>query len=177
MLTANELPNRQERKRNLTGRQLRVKRKLLFFSVHILLPLFFGGLVYVCWRDPNLLMFKWFRALGLEGSIQSLRLGTDSLQTALPHWLVYSLPDGLWVYALTALMILLWRGTGSLPLKMFWLSLGLLLGAGSELAQLAGVLPGAFDKADLLICLIAPAVALVFTSRRIPFNRSLNEAS
>lgn len=136
-----------------------------------------GGLVYICWRDPNLLMFRWFSAIGLEPSIDWLRLGTASVQTALPHWLVYSLPDGLWVYALTALMILLWRGVHSLPLKIFWLSLGLLLGAGSELGQLAGVLPGAFDPVDLVICLVAFGAALLFTSRKSTLERTLNETS
>jgi hypothetical protein len=158
------------------GNHLTVKRKLFFFTVHILVPLLVGGVVYVCWRDPNLLMFKWFGALGLERSIESLRAVTAAGQ-GLPHWVLYSLPDGLWVYALTALMVLLWRGTKSLPAKAFWLSLGLLLGAGAELGQLAGLLPGAFDRVDLIVCLIAPAAALVFTSRRVPLNRSLNEAS
>lgn len=152
-----------------------MRRKLFFFSIHVLLPLLGGGLVYICWRDPNLLMFRWLRAIGLEPSIDWLRVGTASAQTALPHWLVYSLPDGLWVYALTALMILLWRGVHSLPLKISWLSLGLLLGAGSELGQLAGVLPGAFDPVDLLVCLIAPAAALLLTSGRLVLNRSVNE--
>jgi hypothetical protein len=154
-----------------------VRRKLFFPSIHVLLPLVAGGLVYICWRDPNLLMFKWFGALGLEPSIESLRIATSAAQTAVPHWLIYSLPDGLWVYALTALMVLLWRGTDTLPVKMFWLSMGLLLGAGSELGQLAGVLPGAFDPIDLLVCLVAPAAALLLTSRRLILNRSLYETS
>ncbi|MFS8085722.1 MAG: hypothetical protein ACMG6H_08845 [Acidobacteriota bacterium] len=153
-----------------------MKHRLFFLSIHVLLPLAAGGFVYICWRDPNLLMFKWFGALGLEPSIESLRLATSGGRTAVPHWLIYSLPDGLWVYALTALMIILWRGTDSLPTKVFWLSAGLLLGAGSELGQLAGVLPGAFDTIDLLVCLLAPAAALFFTSRKFILNRSPYEA-
>jgi hypothetical protein len=154
-----------------------VRRKLLFFSIHVMLPLLVGGVVYICWRAPNLLMFRWFAELGLGPAIDWLRVGTASAQTALPHWFVYSLPDGLWVYALTALMMLLWRGVHSLPLKIFWLSLGALIGVGSELAQLAGILPGAFDAVDLLVCLVAPAAALVFTSAGIVLNRSCNETS
>ena len=152
-------------------------RRKLFISVHVLLPLLAGGLVYVCWRDSNLLMFKWFAAFGLEPLIAWLREGTASAQTLLPHWLVYSLPDGLWVYALTALMIFLWRGKHPLPVKIFWLSLGLLLGAGSELGQLAGVLPGTFDPVDFLVCLAAPAGALILTSHGITQNRRFNETS
>ncbi|HVS80924.1 MAG TPA: hypothetical protein VHE60_04260 [Pyrinomonadaceae bacterium] len=40
--------------------------KLSFLSLHVLLPILIGGLVYICWRDPALLMFKWFRVLGVE---------------------------------------------------------------------------------------------------------------
>jgi hypothetical protein len=154
-----------------------LRRKLLFFSIHVLLPLFLGGVVYILWRDPNLLMFRWFGAAGLGPAIDWLRVGTASAQTALPHWFVYSLPDGLWVYALTALMIFVWSGVRSIPLKIFWLSLGLLIGAGSELAQLAGILPGAFDPIDLVVCLIAPAAALLLTPRGLILRRSFNEAS
>jgi hypothetical protein len=154
-----------------------LKRKLFFFSIHVLLPLFLGGVVYILWRDPNLLMFKWFGEVGLGPAIDWLRVGTASAQTVLPHWFIYSLPDGLWVYALTALMMLVWRGVNSLPLKIFWLSLGALIGVGSELAQSAGILPGAFDAVDLLVCLVAPAAALVFTSAGIVLNRSYNETS
>ena len=154
-----------------------MRRKLFFFSIHVLLPLFLGGVVYILWRDPNLLMFRWFGAAGLGPAIDWLRVGTASAQTALPHWFIYSLPDGLWVYALTALMMFVWHGVRSLPLKIFWLSLGLLIGAGSELAQLAGILPGAFDPIDLVVCLIAPAAALLLTPRGLILRRSFNEAS
>jgi hypothetical protein len=144
-----------------------MKTKLSGFILHVSLPIVFGGLIYVCWRDPNLLMFKWFYAVGLESLILRLRFATLPTKAALPFWFIYSLPDGLWVYALTAFMILLWRDVKSLPIKMFWLSLGLLLGAGSELGQLAGIVPGVFDKADLAVCVIAPVAAFLLTSHKL----------
>jgi len=144
-----------------------MKTKLTGFFLHVSLPIVFGGLIYVCWRDPNLLMFKWFHAVGLESLILQLRLATSPTKAALPFWFIYSLPDGLWVYALTAFMILLWRDVRSLPIKMFWLSLGLLLGAGSELGQLVGIVPGVFDKAVLAVCVIALVAAFLLTSRKL----------
>jgi hypothetical protein len=144
-----------------------MRTRLSGFILHVSLPIVFGGLIYVYWRDPNLLMFKWFHAVGFESLILRLRLATSSTKAALPFWFIYSLPDGLWVYALTAFMILLWRDVKSLPIKMFWLSLGLLLGVGSELGQLAGIVPGVFDKADLAVCVIAPVAAFLLTSRKL----------
>ena len=136
----------------------------------MLSPITVGGLIYIRWRDSNLVMFRWFRALSLDTVIGWLRAGADAPAGGWPLWMVYSLPDGLWVYALTALMIFLWRDSNS-PIKLAWLSLGLLLGAGSELGQLAGVVPGSFDLVDLFVCLFAAAAALVLTSRKFTIQR------
>ena len=144
-------------------------RKSVFFFIHVLSPIAVGGLIYVRWRNANLLMFQWFRALGVQGLISWLRTGAGET-TGWLYWVAYSLPDGLWVYALTALMILLWRDARS-PFKFVWLSLGLLLGAGSELGQLAGFVPGSFDVIDLLVCLAAVAAAMVFTSGKFSFRK------
>jgi hypothetical protein len=141
------------------------KRKLSFI-VHVLAPITVGGIIYICWRETNLLMFRWLGAVGLEPLTNNLRSLAAPAQRILPHWFVYSLPDGLWVYALTAFMLLVWRNTDPLPTKMLWCSLGLLLGPGIEIGQLAGVVPGTFDYGDLIVCLIAPTAALVFTSRK-----------
>jgi hypothetical protein len=146
------------------------KNRVLFLIVHVLSPITVGGLIYIRWRDSNLVMFKWFRALGLDAVIGCLRAGADAPSGGWPFWMVYSLPDGLWVYALTALMIFLWRDARS-PIKLVWLSLGLLLGAGSELGQLARVVPGSFDLVDLFVCLLAAAAALVFTSRKFHVHK------
>ena len=159
-----------------------MQRRLSFFAVHVALPILLGGVIYVCWREPNLLMFRWLRALGLESKVDNLRFLTAPARSFIPHWMIYSLPDGLWVYALTALMIFLWRNETSLTGRFIWISLGPLLGAGAEIGQLAGFVPGTFDFADLFVCLIAPAFAILFTSTKsIPFKlifkRSLNEAS
>jgi hypothetical protein len=140
------------------------RKRVLFLVLHVLAPVIAGGLIYVRWRDANLLMFRWFRVLRLETVVAWLRTGAAE-PTGWSFWLAYSLPDGLWVYALTALMIFLWRDARS-PMKFLWPCLGLLLGAGSELGQLAGIIPGSFDVIDLVVCLFAAGAAVVLTSRR-----------
>src|SRR5580765_6207739 len=156
------------------------ERRFPFFALHVLLPIVLGGLIYICWRPQDLLMFRWLRAAGVESLINSLRAIAAPFRAIIPHWIVYSLPDGLWVYALTAFMIIRWRDRDSLT-KLFWLSTGLLLGVGSELGQLAGIVPGSFDYSDLIVCLLAPTAAIIFTSGRFSFRfisqRSLNETS
>jgi hypothetical protein len=151
-------------------------RKPAFIATHVLLPIVFGGLVYICWRDPGLLMFKWFRVLGVEPLVLQLRVAAGATGSALPHWFVYSLPDGLWVYALTAFIARAWSGSPSSPFKTFWLSLGLVLGAGSELGQLAHIVPGTFDWTDFVFYVSAAALALAFAAR-YNFKRSFDERS
>jgi hypothetical protein len=153
-----------------------LRSRFAFIAVHIIFPLLLGGLIYICWRDQNLLMFRWFDLAGLEPLIAKLRIATTPLQVKLPIWFQFSLPDALWVYALTAFMALVWKGRDS-RLKFAWLSMGLLLGAGSELGQLAGLVPGVFDPFDFFFCLSAAGLALVATSKSITRQRSMNEAA
>ena len=151
-----------------------MKARLLV--LHVILPITIGGLIYVCWRDPGLLMFKWFRALGFEPLILQLRLATAAIRPALPFWFVYSLPDGLWVYALSAFMALVWSGSRPSILKIACLLAGPVLGAGSELGQLARIVPGSFDWTDFLFYLSAGALAF-FAVSRLHSKRSINEQS
>ncbi|MFN2531809.1 MAG: hypothetical protein ABR555_10975 [Pyrinomonadaceae bacterium] len=142
--------------------------------LHVFLPLFLGGLVYVLWRDPKTLMFRWSDSLRMGGLISAIRL-TGKLDANMPQWVRYSLPDGLWVYSLTAFMTLVWRDTDSW-LRSAWVAVGLIVGCGIEFGQLIGVVPGSFDTGDLVACITGFVLALVFTSE-INFKRSLNDAS
>src|SRR3979411_2517688 len=78
---------------------------------HVVLPLLVVGLIYVGWRDYTLPMFRWFELVGVGPVVQQLRTTTTPLQAGLPSWVEYSLPDAMWVYALTAFMALVWKGT------------------------------------------------------------------
>lgn len=158
---------------NVTQMRIRVS----FISLHVLAPILAGGLIYICWRDPTLLMFRWFETLGLTTFVTELRAAWDPAEASLPRWVVYSLPDGLWVYAVTAFMAHVWRGSRSSVLAAAWISLGVVIGAGSELGQLAGIVPGAFDPMDFLFSILAAALAIFLSSPRTFKTRSFNAAT
>ena len=124
------------------------------------MPVVIGALIYTCWRKPSLLVFDWYRAVGLETSINWLRVVTNPYRGFIPRWFIFSFPDGLWVYAVTAFMARLWRGASSTKYRICWISLGLLIGVGSELGQLVGIIPGTFDLKDIVAYSTAFAVAL-----------------
>jgi len=153
-----------------------MRSRVSFILLHVVLPLLVGGLIYACWRDYTLPMFRWFELMGVGPFVQQLRITMTPLQAGLPSWVEYSAPDAMWVYALTAFMALVWKGT-NFRVRAIWISAGLLLGAGSELGQLAGFVPGSFDAWDLFLCVLAGVLALVLTSERISFKRSTNDVA
>lgn len=155
----------------------RMRIRFSFITLHVLAPVFAGGLIYICWRDPTLLMFKWFGAVGLTTLVNELRAAWGPGESSLPRWVVYSLPDGLWVYAVTAFMAHVWSGSRSSPLALVWISLGVVIGAGMELGQLAGIVPGSFDRVDFFFSILAAALAIFFTSLNSTVTRRLNEAT
>ena len=93
-------------------------------------------------------MWDWARALGLESGAQAVRRSLSVTTHALPDWVRFSLPDALWVYALTFTVIALQRRSSPL-VRAAYLMVPLVLGPGAELAQAVGLVPGTFDPTDL----------------------------
>lgn len=137
-------------------------------ALHVLLPFGVGGLIYVLFRAQHLLMFQWFEAMGLGATVQAARAFAAPHAHQLPGWVLYSLPDGAWVYAATAANALIWRDAPGLS-RTFWVWACASIAIGGEIAQLSGAVPGVFDPIDLLAYLVAHFAALSFISRtRIP---------
>jgi|APGre2960657505_1045072.scaffolds.fasta_scaffold38147_2 hypothetical protein len=118
--------------------------------IHCLTPLLIGGLLYILFRSTDIRMFKWFSIIGLDNLIYLLREVFFQFKNDLPCWTYYSLPDGLWVYAFTSSLLILWNGR-----LTFWLSLPLLTGTFVEIAQGLKIFPGTFDILDLFFTTIA----------------------
>lgn len=130
--------------------------------LHVLLPLLAGGLLYLLFRAPSLRLFEWFRVIGLEPCILAARASLESLGMRPPSWVLYTLPDGLWVYTATACMAWIWQGSRGAA-RWGWMAAGPGLGLGSELGQLVGLMPGTFDPLDLIACGVAAVLAFALT--------------
>src|SRR5687768_6416071 len=76
----------------------------------------------------------------------------------LPHWLLYSLPDGCWVYAYTSWMMLIWGR------PVLWVWSGVILAVGAELGQLLGPVPETYDNLDMAFYVGAFILAMVTAS-------------
>jgi hypothetical protein len=131
---------------------------LVFY--HVFLPLLLGGFIYILFRSESLLMFKWYHALGTDDLIRDLRIQATPYRHFVPEFILFSFPDGVWVYSLTVVMGGLWHNTSFFS-RFFWVSIGPLIGIGSEMGQLLGLVPGTFSYSDLLSCFSATLGALI----------------
>lgn len=114
-----------------------------------------GGVLYILYRSETLILFGWIKTLGLYDIVSNLRPsnGSDS-------WLVYSLPDGLWLFAYILLMGALWNFD---TLKSLLYSAPLVvIGIGSELLQIHHIVRGTFDIVDLLCYIVAIVFGIIY---------------
>lgn len=133
--------------------------------VHCLLPMFAGAMIYLLWRDPQLLLFDWLNAFGLSGLVQWCRDTVGLRRDTLPHWFLYNLPDGLWAYGLTSALCLVWakqHGAG----RMLWLASVPVLAIASEFGQRYSVIPGTYEFTDVVSYAIAWLAALAVFHQR-----------
>lgn len=133
-------------------------------GLHVVAPVAVGALIYLLFRSPDLLVFDWAEQVGLAAPLSSVRDFTLPARSVLPSWFVFSVPDGLWVYGLTAAMALIWGGHISVD-ALPWLASGLVLGGGGELGQMPGLVPGTFDLVDLVMVVGAFVLALSIPAR------------
>lgn len=126
------------------------------------IPLLLGGVIYLLWRDTSLLMFLWLEELGLSEAIANARSSSLLQATRPPAWVVFSLPNALWVLALVSSAGLLWRGTRRPWLKIA-VTIAACFGVGAEVAQGLGVLPGTFSITDVALAATGAAIGGAFS--------------
>jgi len=114
--------------------------------LHVLLPTFVGTCIYIGWRSTDLLVFRWIEYCGLQSLVIRPAI-------KLPEWLLYSLPDGCWVYATTSWMLLIWKRFS------VWIWVGVVLAVGAEYGQLLGLVQGTYQSLDVIFYVSAFVLA------------------
>ncbi len=117
--------------------------------------LFVGGSPYLLYRPETLVLFEVCKYLGIYDFIISLRP-----QDMIDSWVVYSLPDGLWLLAYILLMAALWNFDVRKSLRASF-SLAF-IAIGSELLQIPHLIPGVFDWIDLLCYVMACIIGFIY---------------
>lgn len=84
----------------------------------------------------------------------------------LPKIIIYSLPDGLWTFALINLILIIWKYSIN-RYSFVWLLTAVFISLIFELAQLASYVKGTFDYNDLLFIIIAILSSFILNKKQI----------
>jgi len=141
--------------------------------LNVILPLIIGGLIYISFRSVNLRMFVWFDAIGIHELIYKIRELFNPFKSYIPKWIYFSLPDGLWVYSFSYVLLLIWKD--KLKVAIVWLIIPFTAGCLVELAQLIKVFPGTFDYLDLIMSslgIISSLLILKYKNEKKPYKNT-----
>lgn len=126
-----------------------------------ILPLVFGGFIYLVYRSENLNVFTWFNQAGLSQLLDILRSNRFLMETKPPIWIKFSLPDALWLFSFNYILLTFWKFSINRN-SALWLLTSTLIGLFSEIGQLFGVVPGTFDPIDLGMLIVAALLPFIF---------------
>lgn len=129
-------------------------------TLQMVLPLATGGAIYLLFRNKSLLMFSWIRCLGLDAWLEEIRRQAGPLKDRLPDWVIYSLPNALWIYSILAFLYLLWRPR---PVVFRWLAVLVALATPlMEMMQMMHLISGTFSAVDIGMAMAAFLIFLLF---------------
>ena len=128
-------------------------KTLVKIGLNVLLPIIIGGIIYTLFRSETIKLFSWYKYFGLNKIISNLRVRVSEYIYYIPKWVIFSLPDGLWVYSFTSALIIFWNNEKSK--LIIWLSIPFTSGVLIEILQGFNLFPGTFDIIDLILSLIA----------------------
>jgi hypothetical protein len=135
-----------------------VCQKTKSYLIHVVIPFFVGGCIYVIFRNKNLRFFNWFKKIGIYDYINTIRLITNPYKGFIPDWFYNSLPDGLWVYSFTSFYLIIWDR--EIEKMKYWLLLPLIFGCLVEFAQALEIFEGTYDPKDLLFEVFAFIISI-----------------
>jgi hypothetical protein len=122
--------------------------------IHIFLSIFAGSMIYILFREKNLLMFKWFKFLKLDFIINFLRDNFYKYRIYIPKSVLFSLPDALWVYSFTIFLSIYFKNRIILS-SIF---------AGSIITEILQLwfVTGTFDIYDVTYMFVLYLIAMYF---------------
>ena len=128
------------------------------FVLLALISFCIGGLIYLIYRSLTLQMFVWFKQLGLYSSVISFR---NEYWPTLPDWIIYSLPDGLWLFSYLLIMKAIWYKKTTKQALVLPLILPIFMNL-TEILQGLNCFPGTFDLLDVICYDIPVIIYLIF---------------
>lgn len=134
----------------------------VIISLITILPVILGGAIYILLRPAEPLFFEWIKKIGLGNWLYFLRERTLESTYGILASFIYSFPNGLWAFAYTFIIVIIWYDYNS-RIKYFWLASIPILVFGFELLQSRHLVSGTFSIPDLVFGM-AGIVTGYFTS-------------
>ena len=125
--------------------------------LHIALPIFIGSMIYILFREKELLMFNWFNYLKLNFIIDFLRNNFYEYRIYIPKSILFSLPDALWVYSFTMFLSIYFKNR----IILSAIFVGSII---TEILQLWFVV-GTFDIYDVIYMFVLYLIAMYFIKK------------
>ncbi|PIF30804.1 hypothetical protein CLU81_1254 [Flavobacterium sp. 9] len=144
-----------------------MKVKQLYIGHFI--TLFCGSIIYVLFRSSSLRMFLWFEKLGVLNFIQTIRNFTIDYKNNFPSFILFSFPDGLWLFSYVSVVLYLWKNEIRYE-NVFWILIVPIIAIMSELGQILKIVPGTFDIIDLLMYLLGTTLPFLIYKKSITIN-------
>lgn len=132
-----------------------MKYKKKYLIIHSLIPLVIGSLIYILFRSDKLIYVKFLKMISCYDIFIWIRNYSYSYNIFLPNILLYSLPNSLWVYSFTSIMLFIWFDAKVLKIYKLWILVPIFLNIGTEFGQYFKYLPGTFDYSDIILSLAA----------------------
>jgi len=141
--------------------------KRLFHYLIAFLPLLFGGLLYVFFRNENILFFSWLRFFGISYSYHQY---TNIINDGIASYVIYSLPNGLWVLSgLLFLNIALKREYQLLKIySVIFIGIAFII----EIGQLFKIIRGTFCILDFVTIILFSSIGLFVNIRKVKYEKN-----
>ncbi|MCG2611803.1 hypothetical protein LZZ90_09835 [Flavobacterium sp. SM15] len=133
-------------------------KKQLFFCSGITLTI--GGVIYVLFRSESLKLFVWLDKINCLEIIKSTRDRTLKITNVMPNWMLYALPDGLWLSSYVCLMLMIWKNIINKE-NAVWIFSMPIMAVLSEVGQFFKIFPGTFDWMDVVMYLLGTVFPLM----------------
>jgi len=126
----------------------------------LLFPLFVGVLIYFIYREPTFRFRRWINA------DEQLKFIDNLYKPNLPDWVIYNLPDGLWMISLTYSILWLLNFKIINKFDLMLVLVPFFIALLTECAQYYNVLHGTFDILDILFYSIGLTLPIIITLKK-----------
>lgn len=117
---------------------------------------FMCGLMYISFRPDTLKMFHFFKVFGLLDYLDELQHNPARV----PMWMLYNLPDGIWLFAYSILIGAIWN----FKIRDCWMFILVMpsICIPHEFLQGLGIMHGTYDPSDVLAYLLAIIIGFLY---------------